>query len=130
MLGVSMHEGWIANSGGRGYLLAQVAPPERPVRGVWPLLTVETEVNGDSKSTNERGPFLGWFVGLFVSVQEIFVLPHGCSVRPYTISNFVPIAHQARQAAVLGLLSLSVCLWTSIVQMFMAVSKGKKLQTD
>jgi hypothetical protein len=33
----------------------------------WPLLTVETEVNGDSKSTNERGPSLGWFVG--------FVLP-------------------------------------------------------
>ncbi len=24
----------------------------------WPLLTVETEVNGDSKSTNERGPSL------------------------------------------------------------------------
>ncbi|MFN9908250.1 MAG: hypothetical protein ACK56F_19330 [bacterium] len=24
----------------------------------WPLLTVETEVNGDSKSTNERGPAL------------------------------------------------------------------------
>jgi hypothetical protein len=27
----------------------------------WPLLLVETEVNGDSKSTNERGPSLiGW----------------------------------------------------------------------
>ncbi len=24
----------------------------------WALLTVETEVNGDSKSTNERGPSL------------------------------------------------------------------------
>ncbi len=24
----------------------------------WPLLTVKTEVNGDSKRTNERGPFL------------------------------------------------------------------------
>jgi hypothetical protein len=24
----------------------------------WPLLTVETEINGDSKSTNERGPSL------------------------------------------------------------------------
>jgi hypothetical protein len=30
----------------------------------WPLLIVETEVNGDSKSTNLRGSFLGWFVGL------------------------------------------------------------------
>jgi hypothetical protein len=35
--------------------------PERLERGAhcaWPLLTVETEVNGDSKSTNERGPSL------------------------------------------------------------------------
>jgi hypothetical protein len=86
MLGVSMHEGWIANSGGHGYLLAQVAPPERPERGAWPLQTVETEVNEVSKRTNERGPFLGWFVVLVVSLQEIFVLPHGCSGRPHTIS--------------------------------------------
>jgi hypothetical protein len=35
------------------------------------LLTVETEVSGDSKITNERGPSLGWFVG---PVQLIFVL--------------------------------------------------------
>ncbi len=39
----------------------------------WSLLTVEIEVNGESKSTNER--FLGWFVGLAVPVQESFVLP-------------------------------------------------------
>ncbi len=38
----------------------------------WPLLTVETEVNWDSKST--KGSSLGWFVGLVVPVQEIFVL--------------------------------------------------------
>jgi hypothetical protein len=41
---------------------------------VAPLLTVETETNGVSKSTNEGGPFLGWFVMLFMPVQEIFVL--------------------------------------------------------
>jgi hypothetical protein len=34
----------------------------RENREEWPLLTAETEVNGDSKSTNERGSFLGWFV--------------------------------------------------------------------
>jgi hypothetical protein len=40
------------------------------------LLTVEVEVNGDSKSTNERGPtILGYFVGLVVPVQEILVQP-------------------------------------------------------
>ncbi len=37
-----------------------------------PLLTVETEVNGESKSTKERGPSL---IGLVVPAQEIFVLP-------------------------------------------------------
>ena len=30
----------------------------RETRDGWPLLTVETDVNGDSKSTNERGPSL------------------------------------------------------------------------
>jgi hypothetical protein len=40
-----------------------------------PPLTAETGVNGDSKSTNDKGSFLGWFVGLVVPVQEIFVLP-------------------------------------------------------
>jgi len=29
----------------------------RETRERWPHLTVETEVNDDSKSTNERGPF-------------------------------------------------------------------------
>jgi hypothetical protein len=30
----------------------------RETKEGWPLLTVETEVNGDSKRTNERGPSL------------------------------------------------------------------------
>ncbi len=34
---------------------------ERPERGGQPLLTVETKVHGDSKSTKER-VLLGWFV--------------------------------------------------------------------
>jgi hypothetical protein len=46
----------------------------RETREGLPLLTVETEVNGDSKSTNEKDPFLDGFVGLVVRVQEIFVL--------------------------------------------------------
>jgi len=36
----------------------------RETRDGWPLLTVETEVNGDSKSKNERGPFLFGSLGL------------------------------------------------------------------
>jgi hypothetical protein len=45
----------------------------REIGGGWPLLTVETEVSGDSKRTNERGPY-GLFIGLVVAVQKIFVL--------------------------------------------------------
>ncbi len=37
--------------------------PERLERG-WPLLTVESEVNWDSKRTNERGPSLVGSLGL------------------------------------------------------------------
>ncbi len=39
-----------------------------------PLLTVETEVKGDLKKTNERGPFLVGSLGSS-SDREIFVLP-------------------------------------------------------
>ncbi len=47
----------------------------RETREGWPLLTVETDVNGDSKSTNEKVSFHGWFVRLIVPLQLIFVLP-------------------------------------------------------
>ncbi len=50
----------------------------RETREGWPLLTVETEVNGDSKSTNEMGSS---FVGSFVPVQVIFFCL-ACSSRP------------------------------------------------
>ncbi len=55
------------------FLLSLYFPNQRDYG--WPLLTVETDANGDSKRTNERGPFLvAWFIRLVVSVQEIFVL--------------------------------------------------------
>jgi hypothetical protein len=59
------------------------------------MLTVETEENGDSKSTNEfcLGP-----------VQNIVFL------SAQYFDSFVPIAQQAGQAAVLGRLSISMCL--------------------
>ncbi len=36
----------------------------RETREGWPLLTVETEVNGDSKSANERDPSMVGSLGL------------------------------------------------------------------
>jgi hypothetical protein len=57
-----------------------------------PLLIVEAEANGDSRSTSKRGPFICWLVGLVVPVQEILFCI-GCFNRPskifsslYTIS--------------------------------------------
>jgi hypothetical protein len=40
----------------------------------WPLLTVESERKGDSKSTHKRSPFLVVLL-LVVPVQETFILP-------------------------------------------------------
>jgi hypothetical protein len=47
----------------------------RETREGWPPLTVETEANGDSKSTNGKGPSLVGSLGSRVPVQEIFILP-------------------------------------------------------
>jgi hypothetical protein len=89
----------------------------RETREGWHLLIVETPVNGDSKSTNDRFHSL---VGLSVPVQEIFVLT-GCSswsstkfFFPHrTLFKFIcPPRQQAGQAVVLLRLYLIVCLWT------------------
>jgi len=84
----------------------------RETRDGWPLLTVETEVNGDSQSTNERGHSLVGSLRLIaVPVQKIFVLPrlfHSAPVQNnffltvHLFNYFVPIGQQAGQAAVLG----------------------------
>jgi hypothetical protein len=88
----------------------------------WPLLTVETEVNGDSKCTNERGPFLVGSLGLSCRHKKFLFLISALAALVGPVQNvffltvhyfnaFVLAAQQAGQAAVLGRLSLSVCLW-------------------
>jgi hypothetical protein len=85
----------------------------------WPLLTVETELNGDSKSTNERGPSLVSSLGLSCRYKR-FLFCLGCSSRPSTkyfsssfvhyFNSFFLIAQQAEQAVVLGRLAcLLIC---------------------
>ncbi len=74
------------------------------------LLTVETEENGDSKGTNERGPslvgctrdFCSTLAALVGPVQNIYFL------NVSFFSSLVPIAQQAGQADVLGRLSLRI----------------------
>jgi hypothetical protein len=51
----------------------------REIGDGWPLLTVETVVNGNSKRTNERGPFLVGSLGLSCRYKR-FLFCHSCSV--------------------------------------------------
>jgi len=72
----------------------------RRTREGWPLLTVEIEVNGESKRTNERGPF--WVGSLGISCwYKTFLFCLGCFGQPSTkyffftvqyFNSFVPIA--------------------------------------
>ena len=77
-------------------------------------------MDGDSKSTNERGPSLVGLLGLSRAETRDFCPALAALVGPvqnifsspslqYFIS-FVPIAQQAGQAAVLGRLTISMCL--------------------
>ncbi len=90
----------------------------RETRDEWALLTVETEVNGDSTSTNDRGPFLVGSLGLlcrsreFSSVLAALVGPvqNIFFLTVHYFNSFVPISQQAWQTAVLGRLSLSLSI--------------------
>ncbi len=85
-------------------------------------------MNEDSKSTNERGPFLVGSLGLSCR-YKIFLFGNGCSSRPsiykiffphgYTISILCP--HRPWQAAVLGRLSLrGIPINVPVVYIYMA----------
>ncbi len=79
----------------------------RESRGGWPLLTVETEVKGDSKRINERSPFLD---GLLHAGTRDFCSALAVLVgTEHYINTFDPVAQQAGQAAMLGRLSLCMC---------------------
>ncbi len=63
----------------------------RETREGRPLLTVETEANGDSKSTNERGPSLVGLLGLSCRYKR-FLSCLGCySSRPRTKYFFLTV---------------------------------------
>ncbi len=92
---------------------------QRDYKEGWPLLTVETAMNGDSTSTNDRGPSLVGSLGLLCWLKR-FLFSLGCSSRPSkkyffphrTQFEFICPHHPASWAAVvLGRLSLSMCLW-------------------
>jgi hypothetical protein len=88
----------------------------RNTREGWPLMPVETELNGDPKSTNERDPSLVvcWACRAgtrdFCSALAALVGP-GQNIFPrHTFFPLLYIVQQAGQAAVLGHVSLPTCL--------------------
>jgi hypothetical protein len=90
----------------------------REAREGWPpLLTVETEANGDSRSTFEGGPSL--VASLSSSLQyKRFLSCLGCPSRPSTrhLFTYRSLFHfiQDGQAVVPRRLSLNMCLWFTL----------------
>jgi hypothetical protein len=82
----------------------------------WPLLTVKMEVNGDSKSTNERGPSLVGSLGSSCRTRDFYpvlaaVVSPVQNILFLAVHYFnlcVPIAQQPGQEVVQGRLSLCV----------------------
>ncbi len=68
------------------YVCSYYTYRQREQREGWPLLTVETEANGNSKSTGSS--FLGWFVELVIAVQEIFCPAQDALVGPVQNISF------------------------------------------
>ncbi len=90
----------------------------------WPLLAVETDANGDSGWTYERGPSLAGLMGsscstsYFCPVLTALVGPIQHVYFPLRIQYFVnslfPSPSKLHgQAVVSGRLSLNMCLWVS-----------------
>ncbi len=65
------------------YPFLECCPQRDYSREGWPLLTVETEVNGNSKSTNERGPSLVFLLDSSCRYKR-FWFRIGCSSQPST----------------------------------------------
>jgi hypothetical protein len=86
----------------------------REAREGLPLLTVETEANGDSRSTYERGPSL--VVSLGSSIRDfcpslaavVYPIQDTFLLKVHFFTSFVLIAQQAGQAVVPRHLSLNM----------------------
>jgi hypothetical protein len=88
----------------------------RETREGWSLLTVETG-NGDSKSTNERGPSLVGLLGLWCHAGTRYFCP-ALTALVSPVQNifsrrtlFHVIAQKAGQAVAQDRLPLTVCIW-------------------
>ncbi len=90
----------------------QALKAERPERGAWPLLIVETEPNGDLWSINERGPSLVGSLGSSCRYKRFYPALAALKYLFQTAHFFTlcfAIAHQPGQAVVPGSDCLLIC---------------------
>ncbi len=99
-----------------GTCKASIGPERLESREELPLLTVETEVNGDSKSTNKRGPSLvaclacraGTIDFCSALAAQGGPIQYNFFLTVHFFNSFAPIVQQAMQAAACILLCVSV----------------------
>jgi hypothetical protein len=91
----------------------------RETREGWPLRTIEIDVNGDSKSTNERGSFLSLVLWACRAGTRDFCSAlaalagqvHNISfLTVHFFNSVVPIAQQAGQPVACSVACLLVCV--------------------
>ena len=68
----------------------------RETREGWSLLTIETEVNGDSMSTNDRGPSLVGALGLSCRYKR-FLFCLGCSRKIFRLMSHIEKKDQEKK---------------------------------
>ncbi len=84
------HRGKSGKGGGGSFSFICSTFGTRETREGWPLLTIETEVNGDSKRTNERGSFLAGSFGMSCRYKR-FLFCLGCPGQPSTKYFFLTV---------------------------------------
>ncbi len=95
------------------YCMNNYVTLSRETRDGWPLPTVETEANEDSKNTNERGPPLVGSLGSSCDFCPALVAPVGPVQNIFFLTVhydnlFFPIAQQPRQSCRIACLLMCV----------------------
>ncbi len=100
----------------------------RETRDWWPLLTVKTGLNGDSKSTNERRSLIGWFVGLVYKKFLFGPLQQKC-FSSYTISILLSPSPSKLGRQPCWAACLLVCVSLARILNFLFYSKNQLFYT-
>ncbi len=96
------------------FMALDLSHPERPREG-WPLLlTADSEANGDSRSTYERGPSLVGLLGSMCRYKR-FMSCLGCSSRPSTKYFFINVRYSLHLYPSLSKLDMQSCRVTCLL---------------